>query len=196
MPQFVFFTVGRLRKQFCICWILVFTCNHLEIATSLQHGVVPLAADYRPIDCRCLTLFIHRRSSLSQFVKIVPKTSRPSVDFRSSIGVCRPTCNKKNQMPKCQPSDDRHEKLSVDGRTMMEGCLTDYSTTVQLKTSSTDVEKFLTWPDGHKIGLPPKKKSIPAKTTADELPTVVRIIPYFPPKTVGRWSFFEMWRRF
>lgn len=37
---------------------------------------------------------------------------------------------RKFQMPKCQPTTDRHNKLSANGRTMMEGCSTDYSTTV------------------------------------------------------------------
>lgn len=59
---------------------------------------------------------------------------------------------------------------------MIEGCSTDYSTTLSIEEICPDLEKiFITWPDGHKI-------------TADELPTVTcensLLRPY--PSAIGR----------
>lgn len=39
----------------------------------------------------------------------------------------------------------------------------------QLKESATDAEKFIIWPDGHKIVGPTKERMISAKKTDDEL---------------------------
>lgn len=68
-----------LRKQIYICWI--FTCNHVGISTiywrykSAAWCLVHLAADYRPIDGRCLSYSVHRRSFISNLSKSSLKRS-------------------------------------------------------------------------------------------------------------------------
>lgn len=61
---------------------------------SLKHSVVCLAAAYWPIDGVCLMKSVYGWSSMRRFVKIARGTRRPSVDFRSLIGVCLPTFKK------------------------------------------------------------------------------------------------------
>lgn len=52
----------------------------------------------------------------------------------------------------------------------------DYSTTVSTdKKLANDAEKIITWNNGDQNGQPTKKRSISAKTMADELPTVAQI---------------------
>lgn len=56
--------------------------------------------------------------------------------------------------------------MSVDARTTIGDCSTDFTTIV----SATSAKKIINMPNGHKIGQPTKKRSILAKT---KLPTVV-----------------------
>lgn len=63
--------------------------------------------------------------------------------------------------------------MTADDPTMVEGSSKDYSTTV----SAEDInhgrrKKILTWHADTKLVGQPKKRSISAKTAADELPTV------------------------
>lgn len=89
-------------------------------------------------------IVVCNRSSISRFVKIVQKTSRPSVDFLSSIGVSRRNL-RKIQMPIIKPIDRRQTlNLSADDGTLIESCLTDYLTTVssQWNWASTQKKKL------------------------------------------------------
>lgn len=72
------------------------------------------------------------------------------------------------------------KKLSANGRTMIEGCSTNYLKAVLTKKidRSTDTKKFITLPEGHTIGRPKKMRPISAMTTADVRPTVAQIIPF------------------
>lgn len=57
----------------------------------------------------------------------------------------------------------------------------------KLERSATDAKKKKTWTDGQKMVGRRKKRSISAKTTADDL--------IFASKTFGHWSFLEMLQR-
>lgn len=61
----------------------------------------------------------------------------------------------------------------------------------QLKESATDAEKFMIWPDGHKIDGPTKERMISAKKTDDELPTVAQRIPFLPQKPSSAGHFWK-----
>lgn len=61
----------------------------------------------------------------------------------------------------------------------------------QLKESATDAEKFIIWPDGHKIVGPTKERMISAKKTDDELPTVAQRIPFLPQKSSSAGHFWK-----
>lgn len=63
------------------------------------------------------------------------------------------------------------------------GCL------IWTQLGSTEADyKNLTWPDGQKLIDRRKKRSMSAKTTADELPTFALIIQFLPqkPSAFGR----------
>lgn len=81
------------------------------------------------------------RSSISRFVKLVQKTSRPSVDFLSSIGVSRRYL-RKIQMPIIKTIDRRQTlNLFADDGTLIESCLTDYLTIVSSQWNRASTQK-------------------------------------------------------
>lgn len=89
-------------------------------------------------------------------------------------------------MHKCQPTNDRQNSLPMVGRRFSEARQTilQQQQLFQLKKSSANTEKIITWPNRYYTDT---KKAIHvlAKTIADELPIVARIIPILPQKSSG-----------
>lgn len=89
-------------------------------------------------------------------------------------------------MHKCQPTNDRQNSLPMVGRRFSEARQTilQQQQLFQLKKSSANTEKIITWPNRYNTDT---KKAIHvlAKTIADELPIVARIIPILPQKSSG-----------
>lgn len=127
--------------------IEIYTCNHvgiwLQFIDKKQRGVVCLvAAIYEVIGPSVdISKLFDRPANPGQF--LVVNRFLPAEIPNALMSTDRPTTDKK--------------KLSFDGWAMIDGWSTDSSTTA-LTEEIDHRKKIITWPDGHKISRPTKKR--------------------------------------